>query len=56
MVDHAGNEDIVSGTVDIEDDTESVGDESSESSSKYPLIDPTVRLFKKSTINFEALL
>ena len=34
---HAGNVDIVSDTLDIDDDTESVGDKSSESASKYPL-------------------
>ena len=39
---------IVSDTVD----TENVGDESSESASKYSPMDPTVRLFKKLT-NFE---
>ena len=53
-LDHAGNEDIVGDTVDIDDDTESVGDESSECASNYPPMEPTVRLFKKPKINFEA--
>ena len=54
ILDHAGNEDIVGDTLDIDDDTESVGDKSSKNASKYPPMDPTVRLFKKPTINFEA--
>ena len=54
ILDHAGNKYIVGDTVDIDDDDESVGDKSSESASKYPLMDSTVRLFEKPTINFEA--
>ena len=54
ILDHAGNEDIVGDTLNIDDNTESVGDKSTKGASKYPPIDPTVRLFKKLTINFEA--
>ena len=52
ILDHVGNEGIFD-TSDI-DDTESFGDKSSETSFKYPSMNPTVRLFKKLTINFEA--
>ena len=37
-LDHAGNEDIVGDTVDIDDDTESVDDESSECASNYIIL------------------